>query len=111
MYVSSNFLFKGAINASSSKIGRGFGEEGNPNATTIRVLNDTSGKYLFTFIFYFVHQAGFTLAPITFVVYTPGQVFTLESKEIEAGKAGDITLLKAVYDVEVVYANEKKVIR
>ncbi|KIJ95953.1 hypothetical protein K443DRAFT_124640 [Laccaria amethystina LaAM-08-1] len=74
------------------RIGRGIFDSSDPNAATIRVLNDTS-------------------SPITLVLYTPGQVFTLESKEIGAGTAGDIIVLKAIYDVEVAYANEKKVIR
>jgi len=105
------FSPKGVTNVNSRKIGRGLFASSDPNAATIRVLNDTSCKYLLTFILCFAYCAGFTLAPITLVLYTPGQVFTLESKEIGVGTAGDIVFLKAVYDLEVVYADEKKVIR
>jgi hypothetical protein len=105
------FSSKGVTNVNYRRIGRGIFDSSDPNAATIRVLNDTSCKYLLTLIFCFADRAGFTLAPITLVLYTPGQVFTLESKEIGAGTAGDIIVLKAIYDVEVAYANEKKVIR
>ena len=98
-------LFSGAFQVSSSS--RQF-DGSESNAVAIRVLNDTPGKYLSAFILY---QAEFTLDPITVVLYTPGQVFALEKKEIGEGKAGDFIFLKAVYDVEVVYANERKLIR